>query len=378
MKISTLLLTSLLGIASLQAATDQLVYVGTYTNSKNAPVESKGIYVFGLDSKTGKLEPLGLAGEAKSPSFLAIAPSKKFLYSVSEASGGGGLSAFAIDHKTGKLTLLNEASCQGQGPCHVSVDPTGQTVMVANYGSGHIASLPVKTDGSLGEAVSVHLQGPASNANPKRQAGPHAHSINVDAAGKFAFACDLGCDKVFVYALDAAKASLTPSSTADVPPGSGPRHFAFHPNGKIAYVNNEMTMTVTAFNYDAAKGELSPIETISTLPPDTEIKGFSTAETQVHPSGKFAYVSNRTHDTIACFKIDEATGKLTFIEAAPALVKVPRNFGIDPTGKWMITAGQNSSTIAVFAIDQTTGKISATGQTLEVGSPVCVKFLKLD
>lgn len=362
----------------LQAASDQFVYVGTYTNNKNARVESKGIYVFGLDSKTGKLEPMGLAGEATNPSFVAIAPSKKFLYCVSEMGGGGAVSSFSMDAKTGLLTLLNKQSSQGKGPCHVSVDHTGKTVLVANYGSGHIASLPVKADGSLGEPVSTHLQGPASNANPGRQSGPHAHSINVDAGNKFAFACDLGCDKVFIYKLDAANAKLTPNEPAfaEVPAGGGPRHFAFHPNGKFAYVNNEITMTVTVFAYDAAKGVLTTMDTVSTLPPGTASSGkFSTAETQVHPNGKFAYVSNRGHDTIACYKVDEATGKLTFIECAPALVQVPRNFGIDPTGKWMITAGQNSSSIAVLAIDQTTGKLTPTGQTFDVGAPVCVKFV---
>lgn len=379
MKLSLLFVAavSLVGTC-LQAASDQWVYVGTYTNGKNPRVESKGIYVFGLDSKTGKLEAAGLAGEATNPSFLAVASSKKFLYAVSEAAGSGVVSSFARDAKSGKLTLLNQQPSQGKGPCHVSVDHTGKAVMVANYGSGHVASYPVKEDGSLGEAASTYLQGPPSNANPKRQEGPHAHSINVDAGNKFAFACDLGCDKVFIYKLDAAAGKMTPHEPAfaEVPAGGGPRHFAFHPNGKFAYVNNEMTMTVTAFTYDAAKGALSAIDTLSTLPPGTEMSGkFSTAETQVHPGGKFAYVSNRGHDTIACYKVDEATGKLTFIEAAPAMVQTPRNFGIDPTGKWMITAGQNSSTIAVLAIDQATGKLTPTGQTLDVGAPVCVKFV---
>src|SRR5688572_7480435 len=203
-------LATALPFASLPAANDQLVYVGTYTGAKNAKVESKGIYVFGFDSKTGKLEPMGLAGETKSPSFLAIAPSKKYLYCVSEAPTGasvpgkpatGGLSSFSIDQKTGKLTLLNQESSEGSGPCHVSVDHTGKVALVANYGSGHVASLPIKADGSLGKPASVFKHEPASKANPKRQDGPHAHSINVDAGNKFAFAADLGCDKVFIYKL---------------------------------------------------------------------------------------------------------------------------------------------------------------------------------
>ena len=367
-------------LGPVQAAHDQLVYIGTYTNSKKASVESKGIYVFGLDSKTGKLEPMGLAGEAKNPSFVALAKSKKYLYAVSEADGGGVISAFSIDSKTGLLTLLNSQSTKGSGPCHVSVDPTGKIVLAANYGSGHVTSFPVKDDGSLSEAASNYLQGPASNVNAGRQKGPHAHSFNFDKAGKFAFACDLGCDKVFIYKVDAAKGTITPNEPAcgTVAPGSGPRHFAFHPNGKFAYVNNEMALTVSGFSYDADKGALTPIETLSTLPAGAETKGVSTAETQVHPNGKFVYVSNRAHDTIACYSVDEATGKLTYIENAPSIVRIPRNFGIDPTGQWMITAGQDSSNIAVLAIDQKTGKLTPTGQVLDVGSPVCVKFLTLD
>jgi 6-phosphogluconolactonase len=258
------------------------------------------------------------------------------------------------------------------------VDPTGKVLMVANYGSGHVASLPIKADGSLSAPASAPLQGPPSNANARRQSGPHAHSINPDPAGKFAFACDLGCDKVFIYKLDAAAGTITPNDPAyaEVPAGGGPRHFAFHPSGKFAYVNNEMTLTVTGFAYDAATGALKTIETLSTLPPGVGVDPkFSTAETAVHPSGKFVYVSNRGHDTIACFRCDEATGKLTFIECAPALVNIPRNFGIDPTGKWMIAVGQNSNNGAVFAIDPETGKMKPTGQTFDVGASVCVRFL---
>jgi 6-phosphogluconolactonase len=368
---------SLLSTPLAIAAGDQFAYFGTYTNGKSP---SKGIYVAGFDSKTGKLDPPVLAAEAKSPSFVAIAPSKKFLYSVSEGdSKEGAVSSFSINEATGKLTLLNSASSKGSGPCHVSVDPTGKVLMVANYGSGHVASIPIKADGSLGEAASSYLQGPASNADPSRQKGPHAHSVNTDKAGKFAFACDLGCDKIFIYKLDAAAGKMTPNDPpfAQVPAGGGPRHFAFHPNGKFAYANNEMKLTVTSFAYDAAKGALKPIETISTLPSGVGVDPkYSTAETAVHPSGKFVYVSNRGHDTIACFRCDEGTGKLTFIECAPALVQVPRNFGIDPTGKWMITVGQNSNNGAVFSIDQESGKIKPTGQNFDIGASVCVKFMK--
>lgn len=380
-------LAALLPLAGLSAAHDQLVYIGTYTGAKNAKVESKGIYVFGFNSESGKLEPMGLAGEVKSPSFLAIAPSRKYLYCVSEAPVGtatpakpatGGVSSFSIDKDTGKLTLLNQESSEGSGPCHVSLDHTGKTLLVANYGSGHVASLPVKDDGSLAKAATVYQHEPASKANPKRQEGPHAHSINVDESNKFAFAADLGCDRVFIYKLNAAEGKLTPNAPAfgTVPAGGGPRHFAFHPNGKHAYVCNEMTCTVTAFEYDAARGALTEKDTVSTLPDGVAVEPkFSTAETQVHPSGKFAYVSNRGHNTIAVYSVDASSGKLKLVQNAPSVVETPRNFGIDPSGKWLIATGQSSSNLAVFAIDASTGKLNPTGQILEVGSPVCVKFL---
>jgi 6-phosphogluconolactonase len=377
MNLFRILTTVLFGSMAAQAANDQLVYIGTYTIGKST---SKGIYVFGLDSQSGKLEPMGLAAEAKNPSFLAIAPSRKNLYAVSEGDASeGAVSSFALDQATGKLTFLNKQSSKGAGPCHVSVDATGKVLLTANYVSGHIASLPIKDDGSLGEAASSYLQGPASNADPKRQQGPHAHSVNVDQGNHFAFACDLGCDKVFIYKLDPATAKLTPNDPpfASVPPGGGARHFAFHPSGKFAWVNNEMALTVTGFSYDAANGSLTPIETVSTLPPGVAvIPAYSTAETQAHPNGRFVYVSNRGHDTIACYRVDQATGKLTFIECAPSIVRTPRNFGIDPTGQWLIAGGNTGGGIAVFAIDQDTGKLKPTGQHCDVDAAVCVKFLQ--
>lgn len=379
MKICQILIMLMLGFASVRGAGDQLVYVGTYTTGKST---SKGIYVYGFDSKTGKLEPMGLAAEAASPNFLAIAPNKKFLYAVSEGTGDeGGVSSYSIDPKSGSLTFLNKQSSAGGGPCHVSVDAGGNVLLVANYNSGHVASLPIKADGTLGEAASTHLHGPASHVNPKRQKGPHAHFITADQAGKFAYACDLGCDKVFIYRLDPIAAVLAPNDPpyVDVPPGGGPRHFAFHPGGKFAWANNELTLTVTGFALDAARGSLTPIETVSTLPPgDTVAPTFSTAETQVHPNGKFLYVSNRKHDTIACFRVDQTTGKLALIEAAPSIVKVPRNFGIDKSGRWLIAGGNNGGGLVVFGIDQETGKLKPNGQQLKLDASVCVKFLQRD
>jgi 6-phosphogluconolactonase len=353
------------------------VYVGTYTSGK-----SEGIYVMEMNLATGELGEPALAAKANSPSFLAIHPNRRFLYAVTESSNfqgkpTGAVGAFAIDEKSGKLTLLNQQPSAGAGPCHLIVDPAGKNVLVANYGGGSVACLPIDEEGRL-EPPSATIQHTGSSVNPSRQKEPHAHSINLDPAGRFAFAADLGVDKVFIYKFDPAKGSLTPNDppSASVEPGSGPRHFAFHPSGKYAYVINEITLTVTAFAYDAERGALTPIETVSTLPPDAKGQGFSTAEVVAHPSGKFLYGSNRGHDTIAAFAIDQSSGKLTRIENEPTQGKTPRNFAIDPTGRWLLAENQGSDTIVVFRINQETGELDATGVKVDAPSPVCVRFLR--
>jgi 6-phosphogluconolactonase len=355
-----------------------LVYVGTYTNGG----KSKGIYCYRLNMATGQLTEVGVTEGIKNPSFLAIHPSGKYLYSVSEVSDAGGkptgaVTAFAMDRKTGKLTALNHQSSEGAGPCHVSVDKTGKCVLVANYGGGSIASLPIGADGSLAKAASA-IQHEGSSVNPSRQAAPHAHSINVSPDNRFAFAADLGLDKVLIYKLDPAKATLTPNDPAFVktPAGGGPRHFAFHPSGRFAYVCNEMTSAVTAFAYDAEKGALSEIQTITTLPKETP--GNSTAEIQVHPNGKFLYCSNRGHDSLAEFTIDEKTGKLTAIGHQSTLGKTPRNFGIDPTGTYVIACNQATDNVVVFRVDQTSGKLTQVGEPYTIPVPVCVKFVSTE
>jgi len=374
----------LCGVSSLVLAADapsgkQRIYFGTYTGKS-----SKGIYRSELDLATGKLLEPVLAGEAVNPSFLAIAPNQKFLYAVGEVNDvngkkGGGVSAFAIDAATGDLKMLNQQSSVGAGPCHIVVDRTGKVALVANYGGGSAAALPISSDGKLGE-VSSFVQHKGSSINPGNQAAPHAHSVNVDGANRFAMVADLGIDKVMVYRLDPDKGTITANdpSSASVDAGSGPRHFAFHPNGKNAYVINEIKLTVTAFQYDAAKGVLTSQQTISTLPEGvTDRKGMSTAEVQVHPSGKFLYGSNRGHHSIAIFSIDAATGKLTAVGHQGQGIKTPRNFGIDPTGNYLLACNQDSDSVIVFRIDQTTGKLEPTGSTVSVGTPVCVKFLPL-
>ena len=350
------------------------VYVGTYTGRG-----SKGIYAFEFNLQTGEASQPRLVAETPNPSFLAIHPSLRFLYAVNEIWGGnkeGTVSAFVIQ-PDGGLQFLNQQPSKGVGPCHLTVDKTGKFVLVANYGSGSVAVLPILPDGRLGEATCA-IQHEGKSVNPQRQEGPHAHSVNLDPANKFAIVADLGIDKLLVYQFDAAKGTLKPNDPPFVAtaPGAGPRHVAFHPNGKFVYAINELNSTVTAYRYDAVKGTLTEIQTVSTLP-----QGFTgtntTAEVQVHPSGRFLYGSNRGHDSIAIFAID-GEGKLTFVGHQPTQGKTPRNFGIDSTGTYLLAANQDSDNLVVFRIDPQTGKLEPTGLTLEIPTPVCVKFLPLN
>ena len=361
------------------AGTKYVVYFGPYTNAKTG---SKGIYKATFDAATGDLGAPVLAAETASPSFLEIHPSKKYLYAVGEMGGatqkGGAVSAFAIDLPSGDLKLLNQVSSGGAGPCHVNVDKTGKVVGVANYSGGSCASYAVQADGSLSEAVSF-FQHEGSSVNEKRQKGPHAHSFNYSPDGRFAFVCDLGLDTVIIYQVDAQTAKLTKHGEGVVPPGSGPRHLAFHPSGKFIFVNNEMTLTCTVFAYDAEKGSMTALDTLSCLPKDVPWEArYSTAETRVHPNGKFVYVSCRTHDTIARFSFDEATGKLVHLGNTPSGGQIPRNFNLDPSGQWLLAAHQDSGNVVVFQVDATTGDLKPTGKEVQVGGCVCVRFVALD
>ena len=356
---------------------DMLVYFGTYTGEK-----SKGVYVSRLDLASGALTRPELAGETASPSFLAVHPSQNFLYAINEIGNflgkeSGSVSAFAIDRNTGRLTALNQQPSVGRGPAHLVVDKAGRNVLVANYGGGSVAVVPIGTDGAL-KPPSAFIQHTGSSVNPERQKGPHAHSINLDPANRFAYAADLGLDKVLVYRFDADKGSLVANDPpfAQVAAGAGPRHFAIHPNG-FAYVINEMNMTVTAFRRDIERGSLTELQTISTLPPGQGVEsGFSTADVQVHPSGRFLYGSNRGHDSIVVFAIDQKSGRLTYVENRPTQGSTPRGFGIDPSGSYLLAANQRSDSVVVFRIDKQTGRLTPTGHTIEVGAPVCVKFVE--
>jgi 6-phosphogluconolactonase len=361
-----------------QAQTDAKklwVYVGTYTQGA-----SKGIYRFTLDLETGKLGDRALAGTATNPTFVAIHPSQKFLYAVSEVttpSGkkAGGVSAFAIDPKTGDLTLLNQQSSGGAGPCHLNVDKEGKNVLAANYGGGSACVLPIGADGKLGEA-SAFVQHKGSSVNKKRQEGPHAHSANLDAANRFAFIADLGLDKVLVYRFDPAKGTITANDPPayDTAPGAGPRHFAFHPDGKSAFVINELDSTLDNLDYDADKGILKKRQSLSTLPKD--FKGnTSTAEVVVHPSGKFVYGSNRGHNSIAIYRFDAKSRELTFVGHQNHKIKTPRNIASDPTGRYLLVANQDGASIVVFRVDGETGELSPVGDPVEVPFPVCIRMM---
>lgn len=369
MNLVKVLLALLLLVPSVRAA-DYWLYVGTYTNQK-----SKGIYVWRFQPATGKLVPAGLAAETTSPSFLAVHPNQRFLYAVNEVSGGS-VSAFALNRATGKLTLLNTVSSRGAGPCHLALDKTGRCLMVANYSSGSVAAFPAEKDGRLGEATAF-FQHSGVVALPQRQGGPHAHCVLASPDNRFALVADLGLDQVLVYRMNPTKATLAPNDPpfAKVAAGAGPRHLAFHPNGRFVYVINEIQSTITGFSYDAATAALREFQTVTTLPKDFNGQN-ATAELQVHPSGKFLYGSNRGHDSIAVFAIDPATGTLTGVQHISTQGKAPRNFAIDPTGSYLFAANQNSDNIVSFRIDQTTGRLSPTGEVLDTPSPVCIVFVR--
>ena len=376
MRTILLILAATLTYNAQTAPKELLVYIGTYTKT-----DDQGIHWLKLDLDNGKLTPVGKLSGQKNPSFLAIHPNRKFLYAVNEIGDykgqkAGGVSAYVIDAETGALTFLNQQSSGGGAPCHLVVDATGRNVLVANYTGGSVASLPISRKGRLRKAASF-IQHEGSSVLKPRQATPHGHSINVSPGNKFAVAADLGLDKVLVYGFNAKGGKLTPSGFAKVTPGAGPRHFAFHPKGKFAYVINALTLTVTVFAWDEGNGKLSELQTITTLPVKRG-KGMSTAEVQVHPSGKFLYGSNRGHNTIAVFSIDQKTGKLKAIQHQSTLGKTPRNFGLDPTGRFLVAANQSSDDIFTFHINQDTGELKPTGHKIEVPMPVCVKFLDLD
>lgn len=366
-----LLLALLAGVAA--SAGPLRFFLGTYTDKGL----SHGIYTGTLDADTGVLSPLELAAAAPSPNYLALSPDGRFLY-ANTATNGGCVTAFRVEAK-GRLTRLNDLP-SGNGGCHVSVDATGRNVFVANYSGGSVASFRTREDGSLEKRVAF-LPQQGSGPNPQRQTKPYLHSAYAGPGNTRVYTCDLGTDSIWTFDLNAATGDLTPAvpPAAKVPPGSGPRHLAWHPNGRFAYVNGEMGLNVTAFRVDEKSGQLSAmLPDQPTLTPGTDTEGFTTAEIFCHPSGRWLYVSNRDvsgrgRDSLTVFAI-RADGRLTWQQEFPVPVKVPRGFGLDPSGRWLICASQQDNQITVLKIDQRNGNLTAIGQTATVGAPVCVLF----
>src|SRR3989442_5870994 len=356
-------------------------YAGTYT----AKTSSQGIYAYRFDAETGKLDSIGVAAETTAPSFLAVHPSGKFLYAVNEVGDfhgekSGAVSAFAIEHKAGKLTLLNQIASGGADPCYISFDKTGKFVLVANYTGGSFSVFPILDGGKLGKATAF-VQSDGHGVNPERQEGPHPHWIETAPDNRFALVADLGLDEVGIYRFNATKGTLGTKDSlhAMVADGAGPRHISFHPNGKIFYLLNEMQGTVHVYSYHAS-GEMRPrtrvLQEISTLPADyASAKENTTAEIALHPSGMFLYASNRGHDSLVVFAIDAGTGKLTNKGYIPTGGKTPRHFAIDPSGKYLLAENQDSNNIVVFKINPATGGLTATGQEVKVPAPVCIVFV---
>ncbi len=361
-----------------QKSAEMLVYVGTYTSGKS---RGEGIYILKLDLASGALTPYKTVTNVVEPSFLAIDKNRKFLFAVNETveyakEKTGAVSAFAINQNTGELKFLNKQPSLGGAPCHVSVSDNGKFVLVANYVGGNVAVLPVLKNGELGAALDLK-QHAGSGANLERQEAAHAHSIILDGQNKFAFANDLGVDKVMIYQFDQSAGKLIANPAQpfyQTKPGAGPRHFKFHPNGKFAFIINELDATVSSLDYNAKQGTLKEIQTAPTLPADFT-NANSCADIHVAPNGKFLYGSNRGHDSIVSYRIDEKSGKLRYVEHTATGGNTPRNFAIDPTGKFLLAANQNSDSIVVFRIDEQTGKLSRTRNGAAVGSPVCLKLI---
>ncbi len=350
------------------SASEISFYIGTYTG----PGKADGILFSRLNTETGALAPAELAVAATNPSFLAVSPNGKTLYAALENKPSAVAAAFRIE-PDGKLILINEQSTEGAGACHVWVG--AGHVFISNYSTGSIICYPIQEGGGLGGRTDfVAFTG--SGPNPARQNKPHAHGMITDPEGKFAYACDLGTDKVWSFRFDSSTGKLAPATppAGQVPPGGGPRHMALSRDGKFLYVNNEMGLSVTVFSRNAHSGALTELQTLRTLPSDVPDDGaVKTSEIALHPNGKWLYVSNRTHDSITVYETG-ADGRLSLVEIAPSQTQVPRGFAIDPTGKWLVVAGQKDNTVTSLRIDPTTGKLTPSGHRIAAATPVCIAF----
>ena len=367
--LSTLALLVLAPSALPQAMDSARIYIGTYTREGG-----KGIYSLTLNTATGELSPPHLAAETSNPSYLALAPDRKTIYAVDESDAMA--AAFRVHPDRAELTALpGPQLAGGKAPCHLAVDHTGRTLIVVNYHTGVVASLPILEGGALGPAASV-IQHRGSSVNRERQSSPHAHSVTISADNRFALVCDLGLDQILTYRIDAAGATLTPAEPAftTTAPGSGPRHFAFSPDSRHAFVIAEMGGALTSYAYGAERGTLEERDTQSTLAPEFSGENKSAA-VRVHPNGQFVYASNRGPDTLAVFRFDSTSGRLTLVEIVPSGGKAPRDFALSPDGKWLVAAHQDSNSLGVFSVNPTTGRLTPTSARAEISMPVCVLFV---
>ncbi len=352
------------------------VYIGTYTEKQaGGPGSAEGVHVFYMDPSSGRLDPVESAKAGPNPSWLAFHPSRPYLYAVNELLEGQ-VSALAIS-AYGTLSLLNSQPIPGSVPCYVSLDPTGRWLLAANYGSGSLVVLPVGEDGRVGPATD-HVQHQGEVALPRRQGGPHAHSVIFDPTGRFVLAADLGIDRILVYRLDPDRGCLIPHDPPAVAlaPGAGPRHMVFHPNGRFLFLSNEINSTVTSLAWDKEKGVLTPIQSQSTLPDGWSGENH-VADIHVTPTGRYVYVSNRGHHSLAIFAVNEWTGTLFPNGHVSTGGAWPRGFGIDPTGHYLLAANQNSGTVLTFRLEPNSGQLEPTRQIALVPSPVCIKFKDL-
>ncbi|MBK8811202.1 MAG: lactonase family protein [Acidobacteria bacterium] len=356
-----------------------LLYVGTYTSK----TKSEGIYVFRFDAATGNLQRLHIAKDVADPSYLTVSNDRKHLFAVNElveydGQKSGAVSAFAIDPETGDLTFLNKQPSLGGAPCFITTSNDRKFALVANYVGGNISVFPIEKDGRLGASVALARHS-GSGPRKDRQAAAHAHSINLDPANRYAFAADLGIDRLMIYAFDSQTGQLKPNDNQayfQCKPGAGPRHFTFHPNGRLAFLINELDLSITSLSYDAERGTLKEIQTVPTLPANASTAGASCADIHVSPDGKFLYGSNRGHNSIVAYRVYQTTGKLEYLGHATAGIKKPRNFAIVPDGRFLLVANQESDSIVVFRRDLKTGKLTSTGISTSVPAPVCLKFIQ--
>jgi len=363
---------------SAMSKTAPFIFVGTYTEAEGS--QSEGIYVYRMDPSSGELIFESVMKGVINPSFLEIHPQKNFLYAVNEVRSfngqpGGGVSAFSINSNSGELNLLNTQSSPGEDPCYISIEQTGRFALVANYSSGSVAMFPIQADGGLGPASDV-IQHAGSSIHPERQTGPHAHCILPDPTNRFAIAIDLGLDKLLIYEMDLEHGKLHKPTEVKVQAGAGPRHLTFHPNGRYAYLVNELNATLISYRYHSDIGIFEELQTVPTLPQDFKSENLC-ADIHISPNGKYLYASNRGHDSIACFFINENTGRLTYQNHTSTEGREPRNFAIDPNDAFLRTANQKTHNIVTLKIDSISGELFKTGHEVGVSMPVCLKFTYL-